>query len=138
MTSREWHRVRFVSAQIQSDEAGIVHSRVELEMRGGQLILGTARCAAPRAPDLRCVALATVEAVRRGAEIPDNDIELLGVKSIQAFEATIVLVSLAVRVGGARRRLVGAYLENDDLVKGAAISVLNAMNRYLGMGGFSV
>jgi len=58
--------------------------------------------------------------------------ELLGVKAVRAFDATVVIVSLSAREAQAASRLVGSYLSEDDPPRGAALAVLNATNRILG------
>ena len=58
--------------------------------------------------------------------------ELLGVKAVRAFDATVVIVSLAVQGEGRAHRVVGSYLTENDTARGAALAVLNATNRILG------
>jgi hypothetical protein len=58
--------------------------------------------------------------------------ELLGVKAVRAFDATVVIVSLAVNGEGNGQRVVGSYLTEQDSARGAALAVLNATNRILG------
>ena len=58
--------------------------------------------------------------------------ELLGVKAVRAFDATVVIVSIAVQSDGATQRVVGSYLTDADPARGSALAVLNATNRILG------
>jgi hypothetical protein len=58
--------------------------------------------------------------------------ELLGVKAVRAFDATVIIVSLAVHGDGSGQRVVGSYLTETDTPRGAALAVLNATNRILG------
>src|SRR2546422_1053382 len=58
--------------------------------------------------------------------------ELLGVKAVRAFDATVVIVSLSAREPESASRLVGSYLTESDPPRGAALAVLNATNRILG------
>src|SRR4030095_11049116 len=58
--------------------------------------------------------------------------ELLGVKAVRAFDATVVIVSLAAQGEGSGHRVVGSYLTEDDAARGAALAVLNASKRLLG------
>ncbi|MDQ3426348.1 MAG: hypothetical protein M3477_00825, partial [Gemmatimonadota bacterium] len=59
--------------------------------------------------------------------------ELLGVKAVRAFDATVVIVSLLVQgEGSSGHRVVGSYLTDNDTARGAALAVLNATNRILG------
>ena len=57
--------------------------------------------------------------------------ELIGVKHIRAFDSNLVIVSIGVR-GSAGTRLVGCYLADEEMPRGAALAVLNATNRLLG------
>jgi hypothetical protein len=58
--------------------------------------------------------------------------ELLGVKAVRAFDATVVIVSLATQGDQGAQRVVGSYLTESDPPRGAALAVLNATNRLLG------
>ena len=59
--------------------------------------------------------------------------ELLGVKAVRAFDANVIIVSLAIPEQNQTHRVVGCYLtEDQDPTKGAAFAVLNATNRILG------
>ena len=67
-----------------------------------------------------------------GAVSGGMSFELLGVKAVRAFDATVVIVSLAVHGEGSGHRVVGSYLTESDAPRGAALAVLNATNRILG------
>jgi hypothetical protein len=84
-----------------------------------------------QAGELRCSAAAAVEALEAAVE-PKVEFDLLGVKAVRAFDATVVIVSLSARVSEAASRLVGSYLTETDPPRGAALAVLNATNRLLG------
>src|SRR5256886_8761620 len=84
-----------------------------------------------QAGELRCGAAATVRALERVVQ-PKLAFELLGVKAVRAFDATVVIVSLSARQETRASRLVGAYLTETDAPRGAALAVLNATNRILG------
>jgi hypothetical protein len=84
-----------------------------------------------QAGELRCCAEATVRALERVVQ-PQLAFELLGVKAVRAFDATVVIVSLSARQEARASRLVGAYLTDDNPPRGAALAVLNATNRILG------
>lgn len=58
--------------------------------------------------------------------------ELIGVKVVRAFDANIVITSLIQHGDDGPERLLGCYLAEGDLARGAALSVLNATNRVLG------
>ncbi len=58
--------------------------------------------------------------------------ELLGVKAVRAFDATVVIISLSCHNGTPATRLVGSCLSEHDHHRCAALAVLNATNRLLG------
>src|SRR5438093_527255 len=97
----------------------------------GALGPGEAEGVISQAGELRCCADATVRALERVVH-PKLGFELLGVKAVRAFDATVVIVSLSARQEARASRLVGAYLTEDDPPRGAALAVLNATNRILG------
>ena len=78
---------------------------------------------------MRCAAQACLNAIAQA--IPDSGFELVGVKAVRAFDATVVIASLATqgRIDGPR--VVGSSLVHDDTPRGAALAVLNASNRLL-------
>lgn len=80
--------------------------------------------------ELRCCAMAAVNALEQAVQ-PQLTFELLGVKAVRAFDATVVIVSLSAQADAATR-LVGSCLTETDPPRGAALAVLNATNRLLG------
>jgi len=58
--------------------------------------------------------------------------DLVGVKVVRAFDANVVIASLIQRGDSGPDRLLGCYLADGDMVRGAALAVLNATNRVLG------
>jgi hypothetical protein len=77
------------------------------------------------------VAEATLEALHRAAST-GHRFELLGVKTVRAFDETVVLAQVAVVAGRGPTRLVGAAMGDDDQPRAAVLAVLNATNRVLG------
>jgi hypothetical protein len=94
-------------------------------------VRGTSAGQSSATVDLRVAADAALRAIET---FSDNSLEfeLVGVKSVRAFDATVVIVSVNVRKGDGPRKLLGACLAEDDPVRGAAVAVLNATNRVLG------
>jgi len=93
--------------------------------------VGEAEGLASQAGELRCAAEATVIALTDAVK-NSLKFEMLGVKAVRAFDATVVIVSLAVHGDERAQRLVGSYLTDTDFARGAALSVLHATNRILG------
>jgi hypothetical protein len=106
-----------------------VSINVELEYEG-QKWFGRSGGQSSPLGDLRMAAEAALRALEEFAE-GALSFELIGVKHIRAFDSNLVIVSIGVR-GSAGTRLVGCYLADEDMPRGAALAVLNATNRLLG------
>lgn len=120
-------RVRFVGFALDRFPNGDCRARVTLEWGGLEPVVGEARGHGSEAGELRCAAQACLNALT--AVIRETAFELLGVKAVRAFDSSVVIVSLAVSGQAHGPRLVGSYLADQDLPKGAALAVLNATNR---------
>jgi len=121
-------RIRFISAKISRERGSNILVRVELEHRGETF--GAERSGVGLdAVELRLAADETLDAIR--ASDPEAPAFLLvGAKRLHAFDADVVLVSVA---GGADRRpaFIGAVPVRKTLAEAAALAVLNATNRVL-------
>jgi hypothetical protein len=124
-------RLRFEDFAFQRLQNGRCRARVVLSWADGRQFTGESEGIISQAGELRCCAAATVAALERVVQ-PKLGFELLGVKAMRAFDATVVIVSLSLRHEGRVSRLVGAYLTEEDAPRGAAVAVLNATNRILG------
>ncbi len=124
-------RLRFKEFEFQRLASGRCRARVVLSWADGRQFTGDAEGVISQAGELRCGAAATVRALEQVVQ-PQMGFELLGVKAVRAFDATVVIVSLSVRQDARASRLVGAYLTDEDPPRGAALAVLNATNRILG------
>jgi hypothetical protein len=107
-------------------------ARVALGWGGEQAALGEAHGLTSPSGDLRCAAEACLSALAQAVRIPA--FELVGVKAVRAFDATVVIVSLAIRNELGGRRLVGSALVENDPIRGAILAVLHATNRVSGRG----
>ena len=123
-------RLKFVDFDFSTLPSGRCRSRVVLEWKQGASHEGTAEGLGSQTGELRCAAEATVEALEQAVD-GKVKMELLGVKAVRAFDAVVVIVSLSCHNGSAQR-VVGSYLSEDELPRGAALAVLNATNRLLG------
>ena len=124
-------RLRFQDFGFQRLSNGRCRAKVQLAWSDGRLFQGESEGMTSQAGELRCSALAAVQALERVTE-PAIRFELLGVKAVRAFDATVIIVSLSAREPGNARRLVGSYLTDADPPRGAALAVLNATNRMMG------
>ena len=106
-------------------------AKVVLAWGDGRQFVGEAEGVTSQAGELRCCAVAAVHALEQ-AVAAKLAFELLGVKAVRAFDATVVIVSLSAREAQTASRLVGSYLSENDPPRGAALAVLNATNRILG------
>jgi hypothetical protein len=104
---------------------------VTLEFSPGESITGRAEGQASPAGDARLGAEAAIRALEAFTERAIT-FELVGVKVVRAFDANVVITSLIQRGDDGPDRLLGCYLADGDMVRGAALAVLNATNRILG------
>jgi hypothetical protein len=125
-------RLRFSEFVLDRLPNGRCRARVVLSWLDGAEFPGDAEGLASQSGELRCAADACVMALTR-ATSNELRFEVLGVKSIRAFDANVVIVSLSLPSGERPQRLIGCFLTEDaDPTKGAALAVLNATNRILG------
>ncbi len=136
MSDSSTDRLKFISLEFENTSEGR-QAKVTLGMQPDLMFIGTADCSEAAGGELRCAALATVHAIHQTASESERILELIGARAVKAFDATVVIVSLWARLGGGKRRLVGSYIAEDDEAKGAALAVLNATNRLLGVTMFS-
>lgn len=122
-------RLRFADFRLTREPTGQCQARVALSWPGKKAFVGEATGLASQAGELRCSALACLAAI--GHAIPDAGLELVGVKAVRAFDATVVIASLATQGRLDGPRVVGSCLVQDDAPRGAALAVLNATNRIL-------
>lgn len=126
-------RLRFVDFELRRLQNGRCRARVVLEWKPEEQFIGTAEELGSQAGELRCAAQAAVGAIERAVGASSKvTFELLGVKAVRAFDATVVIVSLTSRQDARASRLVGSYITDDFSSRGAALAVLNATNRLLG------
>ena len=108
---------------------GRCRAQVELTRSGGTFV-GTREGKGTETVALRCAAQASVDAIQQAVE-SGRSFELIGVKSVHAFDSVIVIVSVGVTDRGGRRRFVGTYVADQGPERAAAVAVLNATNRYV-------
>ncbi len=124
-------RLRFEDFTFERLTNGRCRARVVLSWSDGRQFTGESEGVISQAGELRCSAEAVVRALERVVH-PKLGFEVLGVKAVKAFDATVVIVSISARTETAVSRLVGSYLTETDPPQGAALAVLNATNRMLG------
>jgi hypothetical protein len=124
-------RLRFAEFVLDRLPNGRCRARVGLTWKESEQFTGQNEGLASQAGELRCAAQACVDALCQAVQ-GGLSFELLGVKAVRAFDATVVIVSLAVHGEGGGHRVVGSYLTENDTARGSALAVLNATNRILG------
>ena len=133
MSDQSSQRLRFVSLETEKTPEGPQRATVTLELPPDRRFVGTADCPETPTGGLRCAAEATIDALGGAMGDSGATIELIGARSVKAFNATVVIVALSAHRKDETRRLVGSYLAEKDVERGAAIAVLNATNRFLGV-----
>ena len=93
---------------------GAAVRRWALTWRDSEAFCGESEGLASQAGELRCAAEACVKALSQAVQ-SGMGFELLGVKAVRAFDATVVIVSLATTGGDSSgQRVVGSYLTETD------------------------
>lgn len=123
-------RLRFTSFTFSRASDGRCTVEVELEWTEGQRVRGSSTGQSSPTVDLRVSAEAALRAIEAFSD-GSMAFDLIGAKSVRAFDANVVIVSIENRREGPRR-LLGACLVEDDPCRGAVVAVLSATNRVLG------
>lgn len=126
---RTEERIRFEQFELARLPTGECEATVTLGWGNQPPSCGTARWAGDDGGELHCAAQACLNAL--AAVSRESAFELLGVRAVQAFDAMVVIVSVAAAGQSGGPRLVGSYLAGADLPRGAALAVLNATNRVI-------
>ena len=123
-------RVRFEGVERSLGNDRRVRVRVSLELRG-QRITVERTTEMGEGVELRAVAEATLDALEQltGARL---GFRLVGAKRVHAFDADFVVVSF-LRTAESPRHLVGTVSVSTDINNAAALAVLDAFNRLIGV-----
>lgn len=124
-------RLRFSDFTFSRSRGGQVVAEVELEWAPGVKYRGRADGQSSPMGDLRVAADAAIHALKTFAK-GELDFELIGIKTVRAFDANLIIVSVVLKDPVSPARLLGAYLADGEMPRGAALAVLNATNRILG------
>ena len=128
---RSGPRARLRDFRFSRTQAAICTAEVELEAPDGRRVTGRGRGAAIPTGELRAAAEATLVALALLAPEGALPLELAGVKSLRAFDETIVIVAITADRSGEPVRLLGCVLADGDVARGAVLATLNATNRVL-------
>lgn len=124
-------RLRLDDFRFWRTQAGQCFAEVELAHLGDLRVTGRATGASSPTGDLRTAAEATLRAMESFTQGAVR-LELLGVKSLRAFDAAVVIVAISAHKDGRPQQLLGCYLAEQDPIRGAVVAVLNATNRIIG------
>ena len=124
------NRLKFSDFDFDNLPDGRCRARVGLQLGENTAYEGNSEGLSSPTGELRCAAQAAVKALEQ-AVAGKVELELLGVKSVRAFDSTVVIVSLACH-DKESHRMVGSCLSEGHHARGAALAVLNATNRLLG------
>ena len=124
-------RLRLVRFAVSRTPTAHCTAEVELEWHDGARFVGKAEGVSSLLGDLRLAALATLYALEK---FTDGAVqyELVGVKTLRAFDANVAIVSVGVRNEKGRQRLLGCHLADEDPLGSTVLATLQATNRLLG------
>jgi hypothetical protein len=126
-------KVRFVKATIET-EGGVVRAEVELKRPDAQSYVGKAERPSAGVNVLLAGAQAAAEAVRHVADDEDAAVDVRDIAVVNLWGQDIVVVSVSARFRGRAFPVFGVCHLKDDPVAAAALAVLSATNRVLGVG----
>lgn len=133
MPDRPPRYLKFVKAELQRLSPTRCLARVQLEHSGSASYVGTAVGGCPEVEGLRATAEAATAALMQAVG-PDQTLEVFGVEEFVAFGQSVVLVHVGAKLPERSQALMGFCLAGADSTRAAALAVLDAANRVLGVG----
>jgi hypothetical protein len=124
-------RLRFAGFDFRKLPSGVGSAAVTLEWKGTDRFVGRAEGVSSAFADLRLAVEATLRALHEFNRHKDT-FELVGVKSVRAFDANVVMVSVMAKRDGKPTQLVGCRIAEGDPLRSAVLATLQATNRLLG------
>lgn len=131
------HRVLFLAHQVETERSHQVKHRVEIEWKGAHYV-GTASAADLPRPRLEAVSRATLSAVEQallaeleGGTGPAVTLAVDGVKVVDAFDRTFVLVAVNALSGRDVTPLAGATVVEVSTDRAAILATLQATDRWV-------
>jgi hypothetical protein len=106
--------------------------RVELRRDSGETFVGESSGSCTPTDTLEIAARAAISAVIQAASMNEGDIRLEGVTLTETFGHRTVLVAVVAR--DSSTTLLGSCVVVGDTSRATALAVLNATNRFLGLG----
>ena len=133
MTGKAQRLIRFVRAEVKPLTDESCEATVEIEHRGVGAFTATASGPIDQQDQLRAVARATSDALSDAFLARGVKVRVVSVQLVESLTQRTVLVTLAVSRGTDQQTLFGVCDATGDLAKAAALAVLHATNRYLGV-----
>lgn len=131
------HRLLFQTHQVETERSHQVKHRIEIEWKGARYS-GTASAADLPRPRLEAVGRATLDAVEQalqaelqGGSGPPVTLSLDGVKVVDAFDRTFVLVAVNALSGREVTPLAGAAVADISTDRAAILATLQATDRWV-------
>jgi hypothetical protein len=124
-------RLRFAGFDFRKLPSGLGGATVTLEWRDGQKFTGRSEGVSSSFADLRLAVEATLKALHEYTRHAET-FEIVGVKSIRAFDSNVVMVSVMTKRDGKPTQLVGCRIADGDTLRSAVLATLQATNRLLG------
>ncbi|MHB1191648.1 MAG: hypothetical protein ACYC6F_01265 [Longimicrobiales bacterium] len=131
------HRLLFYAHQVETERSHQVKHKVEIEWKGSRYA-GTASAADLPRPRLEAVGRATLSAVEQallnelaGGSSPPVTLALDGVKIVDAFDRTFVLVAVNALSGREVTPLAGAAVVEVSTDRAAILATLQATDRWV-------
>jgi hypothetical protein len=131
------HRLLFYAHQVETERSHQVKHKVEIEWKGARYT-GTASAADLPRPRLEAVGHATLSAVEQallteleGGSSPPVTLALDGVKVVDAFDRTFVLVAVNALSGREVTPLAGAAVAEVSTDRAAILATLQATDRWV-------
>jgi len=134
MPGQPTRTIRFLRAQLERPAPDRCQAIVEVAGADGQPRAGKAEGGSAPLEMLRTVARAAADAVSAGNPTAGATVRVRGIQQVEAFGQVVIIVSLAATRAGKSHLLLGVCDGGEDLARAAALAVLNATNRFLGVG----
>lgn len=134
MSDQAPRSIRFLHAQVERPAPDRCRAVVEVAGPDAAPRLGSAEGGTAPLEMLRTVARAAADAVTTTAGSAGTAVRVRGIQQVEAFGQLVIIVSLAATRAGKSHTLLGVCDGGEDPARAAALAVLNATNRFLGVG----
>ena len=125
-------RLRFSGFDFRKLPSGLGSAVVTLDWKGTERYVGRAEGVSSAFADLRLAVEATLKALAEFTRHKDV-FDLVGVKSVRAFDSNVIMVSVMTKREGKPTQLVGCRIADGDPLRSAVLATLQATNRFLGV-----